>query len=142
MTDRYINPEDLGSTLGQKPTFYPEITMNLMFEKCEFVKNKALKVWILWKMRLWNCEFCQKWDFEIVNFVKNDILKLWNLSKMIVSKCEFLDKLQIFAPVCMKEPTQLWFSRTFFGSLFLIVLSEITRKRESKSIKSLVILIL
>ena len=56
-------------TLRQKPTFYPEITKNLMFEKCEFiekwhfenvnfVKNETLKLWILWK-----------WDFEIVNCV-------------------------------------------------------------------------
>ena len=41
-------------TLGQISTFYPEITKNLMFEKCEFY---------------------EKWDFEIVNFVKNDTLK-------------------------------------------------------------------
>ena len=27
-------------------------------------------MWILWKMSLWKCEFCQKWDFENVNFVK------------------------------------------------------------------------
>ena len=27
------------STLGQKPTFYPEITENLMFEKCEFCEK-------------------------------------------------------------------------------------------------------
>ena len=26
------------------------------------------KMWILWKMGFWNCEFCEKWDFEIVNF--------------------------------------------------------------------------
>ena len=24
-------------------------------------------------MRLWKCEFCEKWDFEIVNFVKNEV---------------------------------------------------------------------
>ena len=70
------------STLGQKPTFYPEITKNLMFEKCEFcekwdfeivnfVENETLKLWILWKMSLWNCEFCEKLDFENVISVKN-----------------------------------------------------------------------
>ena len=42
-------------TLGQKTTFYPEITDNLKFEKCEF---------------------CEKCDFEIVNFVENEILKM------------------------------------------------------------------
>ena len=26
-------------TLGQNPTFYPEITNNFMFEKCEFCEN-------------------------------------------------------------------------------------------------------
>ena len=36
-------------TLGQNPTFYPEITKNLMFENVNFVK---------------------KCDFENVNFVK------------------------------------------------------------------------
>ena len=40
------------------------------------VKNEVLKMWILWKMGFWNCEFCEKWDFEIANFVKNEILKL------------------------------------------------------------------
>ena len=25
-------------------------------------------MWILSKMRIWKCEFCQKWDFEHVNF--------------------------------------------------------------------------
>ena len=41
------------STLGQKLTFYPEVTKNFMFEKCEF---------------------CEKWDFENVNFVKSEIV--------------------------------------------------------------------
>jgi len=35
------------------------------------------KMWILWKMIFWNCEFCEKWYFEIVNFVKYETLKLW-----------------------------------------------------------------
>ena len=48
-------------TLGQKSTFYPEITKNLMFEKCEF---------------------CEKWDFRIVNFVKNETLEMWILWKL------------------------------------------------------------
>ena len=61
-------------------------------------------MWMLWKMRFWNCEFCQKCDFEIVNFVKkcdfenvnfvkNATFKMWFLWKMRFSKCEFLDKL-------------------------------------------------
>ena len=67
-------------TLGQKPTLYPEITKNLMLEKCEFcekwdfeneyidyyiVKNEILKMSILWKMR-----------FENVNFVTTEIFKM------------------------------------------------------------------
>ena len=48
-----------------------------------FVKYEALKLWILWKMRFWNCEFCEKWDFEIVNFMKNEALKMWILSKRL-----------------------------------------------------------
>ena len=44
-----------------------------------FVNNELLKMWILWKMRLWICEFCGKWDIENVNFVKNEIMKLWIL---------------------------------------------------------------
>ena len=47
------------------------------------------KMWILWKMRFWKCEFCEKWDFENVNFVKNVLLKLWILWKMWFSECEF-----------------------------------------------------
>ena len=48
-------------------------------------------MWILWKTRLWNSEFCEKWNFKNVNFVKNDILKLWILSKMRLWKCEFCE---------------------------------------------------
>ena len=33
-----------------------------------FVKNEILEMWILSKIRFWNCEFCQKWDFHNVNF--------------------------------------------------------------------------
>ena len=35
------------NTLGQKATFYPEITKNLMFQNVIFVKNEILKMWIL-----------------------------------------------------------------------------------------------
>ena len=33
--------------LGQNPTFYPEITNNLMFENVNFVKNEVSKMRIL-----------------------------------------------------------------------------------------------
>ena len=59
-----------------------------MLEKCEFCekrdsenvnfdKNEALKVWILWKIRIWKCEFCEKWNLENMNFVKKENVKLW-----------------------------------------------------------------
>ena len=35
-------------TLGQNPTFYLKIPWNLMLEK----------MWIFWKIRFWQCEFC------------------------------------------------------------------------------------
>ena len=52
----------------------------------------AWKMWILWKMRFLNCEFCEKLDFENVIFLKNEILKMWILWKMIFWKCEFCEK--------------------------------------------------
>ena len=61
-------------------------------ENVNFVKNETLKLWILRKMWFWNCEFCEKQDFEIVNFVKNEIFKLWFLWKMRFRKCEFCEK--------------------------------------------------
>ena len=77
-------------------------------------------------MRLWNCEFCGKWNFENVNFVenkilkmwifgKNETLKLWILWKVRFSKCEFLDKLRIFAPLCLP------LNKTGFSSWMFLV---------------------
>ena len=76
------------------------------------VKSNTLKMWILWKMRFWKCEFCQKCEFENVNFVKNENLKMWIFSKMRFWKCEFLDKMWIFAPACIShefKPVVLYF---------------------------------
>ena len=56
------------------------------------VKNETLPMWILSKMRLCNCEFCEKWDSANVNFVKNVTLKLWILSKMWLWNCGFCQK--------------------------------------------------
>ena len=36
------------------------------------LKLDVWKMWILWKMSFWNCEFCEKWILENVNFVKNE----------------------------------------------------------------------
>ena len=44
-------------------------------------------MWILWKMKLWKCEFCDKWDFKKnVNFVKNEIFKNVNFVKNEIFK--------------------------------------------------------
>ena len=37
------------------------------FENVNLVKNDVLKLWILSKIRLWNCDFCEKWNFQNVN---------------------------------------------------------------------------
>ena len=49
-------------------------------------------MWILWKMKLWKCDFCENWSFENVNFVKNETLKLWILWKMRLWNYEFCQK--------------------------------------------------
>ena len=78
-------------TLGQNPTFYPKNPRNFIWKMWMLWKMRFLKMWILWTMRHWNCEFCEKWDFENVNFVKNEILKLWILWKMRFWNCEFCE---------------------------------------------------
>ena len=56
---------------------------NEIFESVNFVKIEILKMWILWKMRFWKCEFCENLDFENVNFVK-----IGNLEMLILPKWE------------------------------------------------------
>ena len=54
------------------------------FDVCKmwiFVKNENLKMWVLWKLRIWKCEFCEKWDFEVVNFVKKWEFEIVNFDK-------------------------------------------------------------
>ena len=47
-----------------------------------FVKIEISELWILWKMRLRNCEFCKKkWDFQNVNFWIN-----WEFLPQCVSR--------------------------------------------------------
>ena len=48
-------------TLGQKTNF--------LFRN--YQEFDAWKMWILWKMRLWNREFCENWDFQNVIFREN-----------------------------------------------------------------------
>ena len=82
------------------------------FENVNFMKNETLKMWILWKIRLWNCKLCEKWDFKNVNFViieisktrilwklgflKSDFLKMWIFQKMRNWKCEFCEKMRLW----------------------------------------------
>ena len=78
-----------------KSTFFGSFATH--WDKNQFLIQKlpriwCLKMWILWKVRLWKCEFCEKWDLENVNYVKNENLKLWILSKMRFWKCEFCEK--------------------------------------------------
>ena len=63
-----------------------------------FVKNEILKMWILWKMRFWNCEFCEEWVFENAIFLKIETFKMRFLLKMRFSYCDFWNKLWIFTP--------------------------------------------
>ena len=62
-------------------------------------KMRPLKMWILWKIGLWNCEFYEKLGFENVNFVNNEILKLRFLWKVRFSNCDFWINYAFFAPV-------------------------------------------
>ena len=77
----------------------------IIFEICQAKINfltrnyqefDVCKMWILWKMRLGNCEFCENCDFENVNFVNNETLKMWILLKMRLWKCEFCEKMTLW----------------------------------------------
>ena len=50
---------------GSKTNF---LSRNSCLRNVNFVKYEILKMWFLWKMRLWKCEFCQKCKFENVKF--------------------------------------------------------------------------
>jgi len=78
---------------GKKQLFIYKWPRIWCLKNVNFVKNETLKAWILWKMILWKCEFCEKkgfwkcefcekWDFENVNFVKIETLKFWILWKV------------------------------------------------------------
>ena len=41
-------------------------TTNFLFRN--YQEFDVWKMFILWKMRVWKCEFCGKWDFQNVNF--------------------------------------------------------------------------
>ena len=79
-----------------------------MFEIVNFVNNETLKMWILWKMRFWKCEFYQNCDFENVNFVKNNILKMWILwFKSLVYFSGFLNTLFGIISACDQKKMKL-----------------------------------
>ena len=71
-----------------KPTFYPEIPLIFIFQKCKF---------------------CEKCDFRNVNFVKSVISVRLILQKLGFSICELLDKMWIFALVCEFWNNSLWY---------------------------------
>ena len=56
-----------------------------------FVNNEISKMWILWKLRFQNGEFCENWDFRNVNFEKNEISERWIMWKMRFQKSEFCE---------------------------------------------------
>ena len=95
---------------------------NCDFQIVIFVKIAILKMWFLWKFRVWKCDFCENcdlenmifvkiaiWkydfcencDFENAILVKNVILKVWILLKMRFRKCEFLE-------LCDLEHVNFW----------------------------------
>ena len=62
--------------------------------ECEFCEKWDFENVNLWKVRLWKGKFCEKWDFEILKMWilgKNEALEIWILSKIRLSKCEFSD---------------------------------------------------
>ena len=85
-------PSEETSHYGKNQLFIQKLPRIWCLKNVKFVKNETFKLWILSKMRLWKCEFCEKCDFENVNFVKNATLKLWILWKMPFWKCEFCQK--------------------------------------------------
>ena len=54
------------TTWGKTQLFIQKFLRNWCLKNVNFVKNEILKMWILWKMRLWNCDF-----------VSNAIFKMW-----------------------------------------------------------------
>ena len=100
------------TTLGQKPTFYPEITNNLMFEIVNFVNNESLKLWISWKIRFWKCEFCEKWCFQNVNFWINcGFLPQCGMYTELFTHC---GKTLIFSPKIQYYFKNFWFQTMRF----------------------------
>ena len=52
-----------------------------------FVKNEIMKLWILWKMRLWNCEFREKWDVAKLWIVNRFTRTKWDLFWWLFNYC-------------------------------------------------------
>ena len=100
-----MNNLEFWSIFLAKARLYSLLMRKVKIKKnVNFVKNKTLKMWILWKMRFWKmwilsnityealkmrilwkmifwkCEFCQIWGFEI--FFKYYTVLLWILWKM------------------------------------------------------------
>ena len=70
----FFNLRIMGSKLGASLLHTLSYWGKNNFLSRNYQEFNVWRIWILWKMRLWNCEFCEKWDFENVNFMKNEIL--------------------------------------------------------------------
>ena len=74
------NTGDYGYTNGSKNTKTAIHTgAKPNFISRNYQEFDTWKMWIWGKMRLWKCEFDEKWDFENVNLIDNVILKIANL---------------------------------------------------------------
>ena len=45
---------------GKNQLFIQKLPRIWCLKNVNFVQNETLKLWILWKMKLWKCEFCEK----------------------------------------------------------------------------------
>ena len=72
----------------------------MRFCKCDvnFVKMRFCKMWILRKMMIEKCEFCEYWDFEIVHYEKWDFENVNFVKKWDYENVNFWYKVRIFAP--------------------------------------------
>ena len=73
----------------KKQIFIQKLPRTWCLKNVNFVKIEISVVWILRKMRLQKCEFCEKWVFINVNFVKIEISATWILWKLRFQKGEF-----------------------------------------------------
>ena len=86
--------ESAKSAILCKPSKHTEAKINFLSRN--YQEFDVWKMWSLWKMRLWKCEFCVKRVPKNVNFVKNEGLKLWILWKNATLKMWILWKMRVW----------------------------------------------